>query len=32
MNMIRKRQIHGVAKGEVMGQIEFVLQILGVAA
>ena len=32
MNMIRKGQIQGVAKGNVMGQVEFVFQIFGVAA
>ena len=32
MNMIRKGQINGVAKGDVMGQVEFVSQIFrGVA-
>jgi hypothetical protein len=32
MNMIRKGQIQGVEKGDVMGQAEFVSQIFGVAA
>ena len=32
MNMIRKGQLQGVAKGDVMGQVEFVSQIFGVAA
>jgi transposase-like protein len=32
MNMIRKGQIHGVEKGDILGQVEFVSQIFGVAA
>ena len=32
MNMIRKGQIQGVEKGDVLGQVEFVSQIFGVAA
>lgn len=32
MNMIRKRQIKGVAKGDIRAQTEFVCQIFGVAA
>ena len=32
MNMIRKGQLQGVAKGDVMAQVEFVCQIFGVAA
>lgn len=32
MNMIRKGQIQGVEKGDILGQLEFVSQIFGVAA
>jgi len=32
MNMIRKGQINGVVKGDMMGQVEFVSQIFGIAA
>jgi hypothetical protein len=32
MNMIRKGQIQGVAKGDIRAQTEFVSQIFGVAA
>jgi transposase-like protein len=32
MNMIRKGQIQGVEKGNILGQVEFVYQIFGVAA
>lgn len=32
MNMIRKGQIQGVEKGNILGQLEFVYQIFGVAA
>ena len=32
MNMIRKGQVEGVKKGDVMGQISFIHQIFGVAA
>jgi transposase-like protein len=32
MNMIRKGQIQGVEKGDILGQVEFVAQIFGVAA
>ena len=32
MNMIRKGQIEGAEKGDVMGQISFINQIFGVAA
>ncbi len=32
MNMIRKGQINGVEKGDILGQVEFVSQIFGVAA
>ncbi len=32
MNMIRKGQVHGVEKGDILGQVEFVCQIFGVAA
>jgi len=32
MNMIRKGQVEGVEKGDVMGQISFIHQIFGVAA
>ena len=32
MNMIRKGQIQGVEKGDILGQVEFVYQIFGVAA
>jgi transposase-like protein len=31
MNMIRKGQIKGVEKGDVLGQISFIHQIFGVA-
>lgn len=31
MNMIRKGQIHGVGKGDILGQVEFVSQIFEVA-
>ncbi|MDV2997122.1 MAG: hypothetical protein N4J56_006827 [Chroococcidiopsis sp. SAG 2025] len=32
MNMIRKGQIQPVKKGNILGQVEFVSQIFGVAA
>jgi transposase-like protein len=32
MNMIRKGQIQGIEKGDILGQVEFVSQIFGVAA
>ena len=32
MNMIRKGQVQGVAKGEIRAQVGFVSQIFGVAA
>jgi len=32
MNMIRKGQVQGVEKGNILGQVEFVSQIFGVAA
>ncbi len=32
MNMIRKGQVQGVEKGDILGQVEFVSQIFGVAA
>lgn len=32
MNMIRKGQIPGVAKGDIRAQVEFVSQIFGIAA
>lgn len=32
MHMVRKGQVQGVKKGDILGQIEFVSQILGVAA
>jgi hypothetical protein len=32
MNMIRKGQFHGLEQGDVMGQVEFVAQIFGLAA
>lgn len=32
MNIIRKGQIQGVEKGNILGQLEFVYQIFGVAA
>lgn len=32
MNMIRKGQIQGVEKGDILGRVEFVSQIFGVAA
>ena len=31
MNMIRKKQVQGVDKGDVRAQIEFVSQVFGVA-
>ena len=31
MNMIRKGQIRGIDKGDVMGQISFINKIFGVA-
>lgn len=32
MNMVRKGQIQGVEKGDILGQAKFVAQIFGVAA
>jgi len=32
MNKIRKGQLQGVAKGDILGQVEFLSQIFGVAA
>ena len=32
MNMIRKGQIQGVEKGDILGQVEFLAQVFGVAA
>jgi transposase, IS6 family len=32
MNMIRKGQIKGVEKGDVLGQISFIKEIFGLAA
>ena len=32
MNMVRKGQIQGVKKGDILGQVEFVDQLFGVAA
>jgi DDE domain len=32
LNMIRKRQVHGVKKGNVTGQISFIVRLFGVAA
>ncbi len=32
MNMIRKGQVQGIEKGDILGQVEFVYQIFGVAA
>jgi hypothetical protein len=32
MNMIRKGQIQGIEKGDILGQAGFVSQIFGVAA
>ena len=32
MNIIRKEPLQGVAKGDVLGQVEFLSQIFGVAA
>jgi len=32
MNMVRKGQIQGVKKGDILGQVEFVAQLFGVAA
>ena len=32
MNMVRKRQMRGVEKGDIMGQIAFIASLFGVAA
>jgi len=32
MNMIRKGEIQGIEKGDILGQVGFVSQIFGVAA
>jgi IS6 family transposase len=32
MNMIRKGQVHGVEKGDIMGQVAFIASLFGVAA
>ena len=32
MNMIRKGQMHGVVKGDIMGQVTFIACLFGVAA
>ncbi len=32
MNMMRKGQMHGVEKGDIMGQVAFVASLFGVAA
>ncbi len=32
MNMIRKEQVVGVAKGDILRQVEFVNEIFGIAA
>ena len=32
MNMIRKGQIQGIEKGDILGQVKFIAQIFGVAA
>ncbi len=32
MNMMRKRQMRGVAKGDIMGQVAFTASLFGVAA
>ena len=32
MNMIRKGQINGVEKGDILAQVGFVCQIFGIAA
>ncbi len=32
MNMIRKGQVQGIKKGDILGQVEFVSKIFGVAA
>jgi len=32
MNIIRKGQVHGVKKGDILGQIAFIARLFGVAA
>jgi transposase-like protein len=32
MNIIRKGQVHGVEKGDIMGQVAFIARLFGVAA
>ncbi len=32
MNMVRKGQMHGVEKGDIMGQVAFLSSLFGVAA
>ncbi|MUL39078.1 integrase [Gloeocapsopsis sp. AAB1 = 1H9] len=32
MNMIRKGQVNGVSKGDVVGQVKFIADIFGVVA
>jgi hypothetical protein len=32
MNMIRKGQIQGVSKGDIIGQVKFIADIFGVVA
>ena len=32
MNMMRKGQMHGVEKGDIMGQVAFVASLFGVAS
>jgi transposase, IS6 family len=32
MNMVRKGQMHGVEKGDIMGQVTFIASLFGVAA
>jgi hypothetical protein len=32
MNMLRKGQLHGIAKGNISAQVELVAQIFGAAA
>jgi transposase, IS6 family len=32
MNMVRKGQMHGVEKGDILGQVAFIADLFGVAA
>ncbi|HLQ30201.1 MAG TPA: integrase [Ktedonobacteraceae bacterium] len=32
MNMVRKGQMHGVEKGDIMGQMAFIASLFGMAA